>query len=57
MLVLFVVPGELSSVVKQEETEEVICTKSVSYVNITSASMHHEKIINMAQGEDIYEQI
>ena len=57
MLVLLINPEELSSDVKQEQTGEFFCTGNVSYGHITSTDMQHEKKIDMAQGEDVYEQI
>ena len=57
MLVLFIIPGELSSFMKQEQTEEVIFTENVSYGNITSANMHRDREMDAAQVEDDYEQI
>ena len=57
MLVLHIIPGELSSVVKQERTGEVFCTRNASYSHTTLADMHHEENINTTQGEAVYEQI
>ena len=54
---MLIIPGELSSDVNQEQTGEVFYTENVSYGHITSADIHHEKKIDLAQEEDVYEKI